>query len=137
MAVIQTIRVVSVQGADVIDKTTTISGDAKTVFKVPVFGSGVQALNDVALTPDNLLSLTMTNNLASGQLAVTINSQSGGVTINIPHGQPYTWWSGNGFTNPLAACSGQATSGTVQRVSGYDTTTSGSYNFDMVSIRNG
>ncbi len=133
-----TVRVVSTQGQDVIDKTTYVSGDAKTIYgAVPIYGSGVQSLNDFSVTPNNLLSLTMTNTLVSGQLDVKFASNSGIATVNLPPGGAYVWWSGGGFPNPLAACSGQALSGTINRVSGYDTTSSGSYVFDLQAIRDG
>lgn len=134
----QSIRIVCTQGQDVIDKTSYISGDMKTIKSEPIFGSGLQSGvgqgGTLNLTLNNLKSLTFTNNLPSGMLNVTFFSQSGSVTFNAPAGQPVVWWSGNGFSNPLATASGDITGVSVQNASGYATSISGLYNFDLQAI---
>lgn len=131
----QSIRIVATQGNDVIDKTAYVSGDAKDVRSFAVPGSGMISGNELTITPGNLKSLTMTTTIPSGQLTATFVGQSGTVAFNLAPSVPVVWWSGCGFTNPIAAASGQVTGVTIQRVSGYDTTVSGSYHLDLQVIK--
>lgn len=132
MAVNGTIAINTTIGGTSLSKTVYTSGTAQINLSEPIFGSGLQSGLDVGFNDQSLLSLAVNVDAVSGINTVKIYGLSGQVTFSLEKDRPLVWFSGGGFTNPLVGCSGNITGVSVQRASGYDTTTSGTYTLSLL-----
>lgn len=117
MAIVQTITLIATQGQDSLQKSVYVSGDAKDIRSIASLYSGLQSGIDVSVVVSGLKSIYLNTDADHSQ--VKLFGLSGVVTFNMEANSPVCWWSGNGFTNPLANCSGNVIGMSYQQLSGF------------------
>lgn len=117
MPYVQNITVTFTQGQDVIQKTIYVSGNAKSVLSFDSLYSGLQSGVDFGAVVSGMQSLCVNSDV--GNQRVKFYGLSGDVQFDLNANNPLVWWSGNGFTNPLANCSGNVIGMSVQQLSGF------------------